>query len=118
MYLGGPTTAYHAGIDMRKDFVANTFVRDMVADNIAKKDAMNKAVTYADKASKSMLNYKDSVLEVLENFKYHMPDGLTEEDINAEIKTANNIFNLAKSKTTKSIGKQLGYSAGTTEYNT
>ena len=118
MYLGGPTTAYHAGIDMRKDFVANTFVRDMVADNIAKKDAMNKAVTYADKASKSMLNYKDSVLEVLENFKYHMPDGLTEEDINAEIKTANNIFNLAKSKTTKSIGKQLDYSAGTTEYNT
>lgn len=118
MYLGGPTTAYHAGIDMRKDFVANTFVRDMVADNIAKKDAMNKAVTYADRASKSMLNYKDSVLEVLENFKYHMPDGLTEEDINAEIKTANNIFNLAKSKTTKSIGKQLGYSAGTTEYNT
>ena len=118
MYLGGPTTAYHTGIDMRKDFVANTFVRDMVADNIAKKDAMNKAVTYADKASKSMLNYKDSVLEVLENFKYHMPDGLTEEDINAEIKTANNIFNLAKSKTTKSIGKQLGYSAGTTEYNT
>lgn len=118
MYLGGPTTAYHAGIDMRKDFVANTFVRDMVADNIAKKDAMNKAVTYADKASKSMLNYKDSVLEVLENFKYHMPDGLTEEDINAEIKTANNIFNLAKSKTTKSIGKQLHYSAGTTEYNT
>lgn len=118
MYLGGPTTAYHAGIDMRKDFVANTFVRDMVADNIAKKDAMNKAVTYADKASKSMLNYKDSVLEVLENFKYHMPDGLTEEDINAEIKTANNVFNLAKSKTTKNIGKQLGYSAGTTEYNT
>lgn len=118
MYLGGPTTAYHAGIDMRKDFVANTFVRDMVADNIAKKDAMNKAVTYADKASKSMLNYKDSVLEVLENFKYHMPDGLTEEDINAEIKTANNVFNLAKSKTTKNIGKQLGYSAGTTEHNT
>lgn len=118
MYLGGPTTAYHAGIDMRKDFVANTFVRDMVADNIAKKDAMNKAVTYADRASKSMLNYKDSVLEVLENFKYHMPDGLTEEDINAEIKTANNVFNLAKSKTTKNIGKQLGYSAGTTEYNT
>lgn len=118
MYLGGPTIAYHAGIDMRKDFVANTFVRDMVADNIAKKDAMNKAVTYADRASKSMLNYKDSVLEVLENFKYHMPDGLTEEDINAEIKTANNVFNLAKSKTTKNIGKQLGYSAGTTEYNT
>lgn len=118
MYLGGPTTAYHAGIDVRKDFVANTFVRDMVADNIAKKDAMNKAVTYADRASKSMLNYKDSVLEVLENFKYHMPDGLTEEDINAEIKTANNVFNLAKSKTTKNIGKQLGYSAGTTEYNT
>lgn len=118
MYLGGPTTAYHAGIDMRKDFVANTFVRDMVADNIAKKDAMNKAVTYADRASKSMLNYKDSVLEVLENFKYHMPDGLTEEDINAEIKTANNVFNLAKSKTTKNIGKRLGYSAGTTEYNT
>lgn len=118
MYLSGPTTAYHAGIDMRKDFVANTFVRDMVADNIAKKDAMNKAVTYADRASKSMLNYKDSVLEVLENFKYHMPDGLTEEDINAEIKTANNVFNLAKSKTTKNIGKQLGYSAGTTEYNT
>ena len=118
MYLGGPTTAYHAGIDMRKDFVANTFVRDMVADNIAKKDAMNKAVTYVDRASKSMLNYKDSVLEVLENFKYHMPDGLTEEDINAEIKTANNVFNLAKSKTTKNIGKQLGYSAGTTEYNT
>lgn len=118
MYLGGPTTVYHAGIDMRKDFVANTFVRDMVADNIAKKDAMNKAVTYADRASKSMLNYKDSVLEVLENFKYHMPDGLTEEDINAEIKTANNVFNLAKSKTTKNIGKQLGYSAGTTEHNT
>lgn len=118
MYLGGPTSMYHAGIDMRKDFVANAFVRDMVADNIAKKDAMNKAITYADKASKSMLNYKDSVLEVLENFKYHMPDGITEEDINAEIKTANNVFNLAKSKTTKNIGKQLGYNAGTTEYNT
>lgn len=117
MYLGGPTTAYHSGIDMRKDFVANNFVRDMVADNIAKKDAMNKAIMYADKASNSKLNYKDNVLDVIENFKYHMPEGLTEEDINAEIKTAENVFNLAKSKSTQKLGKQLGYEPGTTEYN-
>lgn len=117
LYMGGPTSAYHEGIKTYKDLTANRFVRDVIADQIGKKDAMNKATLYADRANKK-LNYQENVLEVLENYKLNLPEGITEEDIDSEIATAKSVFSLAKSKTNKDLAKSIGYSAGTIEYNT
>lgn len=117
LYMGGPTIAYHSGLKTYKDMTANSFVRDVVADHIGKKDAMIKAISYSEMANKK-LNYQQNVLDVLENYKYNLPEGITEQDLNDEIATANNIFSLSKSKVNQNIGKTLGYNPGTTEYNT
>lgn len=117
LYMGGPTIAYHSGLDTYKDMTANSFVRDVVADHIGKKDAMIKAMSYSEMANKK-LNYQQNVLDVLENYKYNLPEGITEQDLNDEIATANNIFSLSKSKVNQNIGKNVGYNPGTTEYNT
>lgn len=117
LYMGGPTIAYHYGLDTYKDMTANSFVRDVVADHIGKKDAMIKAMSYSEMANKK-LNYQQNVLDVLENYKYNLPEGITEQDLNDEIATANNIFSLSKSKVNQNIGKTIGYNPGTTEYNT
>jgi hypothetical protein len=117
LYMGGPTIAYHSGLKTYKDMTANSFVRDVVADHIGKKDAMIKAMSYSKMANKK-LNYQQNVLDVLENYKYNLPEGITEQDLNDEIATANNIFSLSKSKVNQNIGKNVGYNPGTTEYNT
>lgn len=117
LYMGGPTIAYHSGLKTYKDMTANSFVRDVVADHIGKKDAMIKAISYSEMANKK-LNYQQNVLDVLENYKYNLPEGITEQDLNDEIATANNIFSLSKSKVNQNIGKTIGYNPGTTEYNT
>lgn len=117
LYVGGPTIAYHSGLKTYKDMTANSFVRDVVADHIGKKDAMIKAISYSEMANKK-LNYQQNVLDVLENYKYNLPEGITEQDLNDEIATANNIFSLSKSKVNQNIGKTIGYNPGTTEYNT
>ena len=117
LYMGGPTIAYHSGLKTYKDMTANSFVRDVVADHIGKKDAMIKAMSYSEMANKK-LNYQQNVLDVLENYKYNLPEGITEQDLNDEIATANNIFSLSKSKVNQNIGKTIGYNLGTTEYNT
>lgn len=117
LYMGGPTIAYHSGLKTYKDMTANSFVRDVVADHIGKKDAMIKAMSYSEMANKK-LNYQQNVLDVLENYKYNLPEGITEQDLNDEIATANNIFSLSKSKVNQNIGKNIGYNPGTTEYNT
>ena len=117
LYMGGPTIAYHSGLKTYKDMTANSFVRDVVADHIGKKDAMIKAMSYSEIANKK-LNYQQNVLDVLENYKYNLPEGITEQDLNDEIATANNIFSLSKSKVNQNIGKTIGYNPGTTEYNT
>lgn len=117
LYMGGPTIAYHSGLKTYKDMTANPFVRDVVADHIGKKDAMIKAISYSEMANKK-LNYQQNVLDVLENYKYNLPEGITEQDLNDEIATANNIFSLSKSKVNQNIGKTIGYNPGTTEYNT
>lgn len=117
LYMGGPMIAYHSGLKTYKDMTANSFVRDVVADHIGKKDAMIKAMSYSEMANKK-LNYQQNVLDVLENYKYNLPEGITEQDLNDEIATANNIFNLSKSKVNQNIGKTIGYNPGTTEYNT
>lgn len=117
LYMGGPTIAYHSGLKTYKDMTANSFVRDVVADHIGKKDAMIKAMSYSKMANKK-LNYQQNVLDVLENYKYNLPEGITEQDLNDEIATANNIFSLSKSKVNQNIGKTIGYNSGTTEYNT
>ena len=118
LYMGGPTIAYHSGVKTYKDLVANSFVRDLVADNIGKKDVMNKATYYAEVANKKWFNYQQNVLDVLENYKYNLPEGITEQDVNDEIITAKNIMNLAKSKTNHNLIKKMGYGVNTTEYNT
>lgn len=118
LYMGGPTIAYHSGVNTYKDLVANSFVRDVVADNIGKKDEMNKATYYSEVANKKWFNYQQNVLDVLENYKYNLPEGVTEQDINDEIITAKNIMNLAKSKTNHNLIKKMGYGVNTTEYNT
>ncbi len=117
LYMGGPIIAYHSGLKTYKDMTANSFVRDVVADHIGKKDAMIKAMSYSEMANKK-LNYQQNVLDVLENYKYNLPEGITEQDLNDEIATANNIFSLSKSKVNQNIGKTIGYNSGTTEYNT
>lgn len=117
LYMGGPTIAYNSGLKTYKDMTANSFVRDVVADHIGKKDAMIKAMSYSEMANKK-LNYQQNVLDVLENYKYNLPEGITEQDLNDEIATANNIFSLSKSKVNQNIGKTIGYNPGTTEYNT
>lgn len=117
LYMGGPTIAYHSGLKTYKDMTANSFVRDVVADHIGKKDAMIKAISYSEMANKK-LNYQQNVLDVLKNYKYNLPEGITEQDLNDEIATANNIFSLSKSKVNQNIGKTIGYNPGTTEYNT
>jgi hypothetical protein len=117
LYMGGPTIAYHSGLKTYKDMTANSFVRDVVADHIGKKDAMIKAMSYSEMANKK-LNYQQNVLDVLENYKYNLPEGITEQDLNDEIATANNIFSSSKSKVNQNIGKTIGYNPGTTEYNT
>lgn len=117
LYMGGPTIAYHSGLKTYKDMTANSFVRDVVADHIGKKDAMIKAMSYSEMANKK-LNYQQNVLDVLENYKYNLPEGITEQDLNDEIATANDIFSLSKSKVNQNIGKTIGYNPGTTEYNT
>lgn len=117
LYMGGPTITYHSGLKTYKDMTANSFVRDVVADHIGKKDAMIKAMSYSEMANKK-LNYQQNVLDVLENYKYNLPEGVTEQDLNDEIATANNIFSLSKSKVNQNIGKTIGYNPGTTEYNT
>lgn len=117
LYMGGPTIAYRSGLKTYKDMTANSFVRDVVADHIGKKDAMIKAMSYSEMANKK-LNYQQNVLDVLENYKYNLPEGITEQDLNDEIATANNIFSLSKSKVNQNIGKTIGYNPGTTEYNT
>ena len=54
LYMGGPTIAYHSGLKTYKDMTANSFVRDVVADHIGKKDAMIKAMSYSEMANKKL----------------------------------------------------------------
>lgn len=114
LLLGGPISGYGSAKQIGKDYKANKFVRDMVADNIGKKDQMNKAVIYSDKA---VGNKQEEVISVLEGFRNNLPEGVTEEDLNSEIDTAKNIMNVANAKNTKNIATATGITRGTNEYN-
>lgn len=41
---------------------------------------MIKAMSYSEMANKK-LNYQQNVLDVLENYKYNLPEGITEQDL-------------------------------------
>lgn len=117
VFLGGGPATYHSVVGSAKQLAANTFVRDLVIDNITKKDQMNKVKLYADKGVKRRYNYNDDVISVLEAYKKNLPDGVTEEDVNAEIDLAKSVFNAVQNKEVQAIAKQAGFDPGSEEFN-
>ena len=118
LFMGGVNTALTETPGIYKEMRANTFVRDMVLDQISKKDRMAKTKLYADKAANTRLNYTQEILDSIERYKAYKPDGITDEDIDTEKEAASRAMNLTRSKTNKNIAKAANIPYGSEDYST
>ena len=117
LFMGGVNTAITETPGIYKEMRANTFVRDIVLDQINKKDRMAKTKLYADKAANTRLNYTQEILDSIERYKAYKPDGITDEDIDAEKEAASRAMNLTRSKTNKNIAKAANIPYGSEDYS-
>lgn len=118
LFMGGVNTAITETPGIYKEMRANTFVRDMVLDQINKKDRMAKTKLYADKAANTRLNYTQEILDSIERYKAYKPDGITDEDIDTEKEAASRAMNLTRSKTNRNIAKAADIPYGSEDYST
>lgn len=117
LFMGGINTALTEPVGIYKDMRANQFVRDLVLDQIDKKDRMAKTMLYASKAVNDKLNYTQEILDSIERYKAYKPEGITDEDIDAEKEAAQLAYNLTRSRQNKELAKQAGISYGSDHYS-
>lgn len=120
LLMGGLPVGVSRAADLHSEFKANKYVRDIIMDNIASKDDLLKASIYTDKKATTSWNRPDrseKIINVLEGLKDNLPEGVTVEDIDAEIARAKNIMSTAQSYTTKNLAKQFDIPENSDEYN-
>lgn len=121
LLMGGVGTAPSVTIGTAKELAANRTVRELTVDNIAKKDRFAKIEAYASRLA-SKLDYSDQMIESFENYKKHIlpneqDSGITEEDIDNEIKLVKSVRDLVNNKEFNAMAKAAGFAKGSQEYN-
>lgn len=119
LFMGGLPTTASTVVGTAKAIGANRTVRDLTADNLDKKSLMQRVGLYSQKASKGFItNYDDEIISLLEGYKHTgLPEGVTEEDVDAEIKLAKSVQASTKNKHVNELAKAAGFTPGTREYN-
>lgn len=118
LLMGGAPVAVDTVYGTAKDIAANRTVRDLTADNLDKKNLMNRIALYSQKATKKFGNYDDEIIGLLEGYKRtQLPDGVTEQDVDNEIELAKSVQISTKDKSVNAMAKAAGFTPGTREYN-
>lgn len=113
LFMGGPVQVGQGAVSTYKEAKVTDYMNNVIANQIADKDAFNKATTYTNKI---VNNKQEQVLTALEAYKSRLPEGITEADIDEEISHAKSVFGLANSSNNKKFAKQLGISTNSPEY--
>ena len=104
-----------------KELEANKFVRNLMLDNIAKKEQFDKIEAYSAQLSKR-LNASDKIISTLENYRDHVlptQEGtdITKEDIDNEINLFKRVKNVVNNKSFNQMAKAADFDKGSKEYN-
>lgn len=92
------------------------FVRGMAADEFAAKETLLKVQKYGSiKNGNKQQGILDAMVMLSESDS--LPEGVTKEDVKAEIEFAKNVFGTANSNRMKELAKQIGISENSAEYN-
>ena len=119
LFMGAAPTIYNSVVGTAKEIAANKTVRDLTADNLSKKDMMNRIGIYADKSTKGFGNYFDEVIDLFEKYKKtDLPDGVTEKDIDDEINLAKTVRSTTNDKDFNNLANAAGFNKGSDEYKT
>lgn len=118
MYMGAAPAVANSVVGTAKQLAANSMIRDISIENMQRKDTMEKVKAYADRAAKRRLNYDQEVLDTLEALKRNPSEGLTAEDIDAEINLAKQVFNIVGNSDVRAMAKQAGFEPGSKEFST
>lgn len=121
VFMGAPTAVSNSLVGTVKQLQANSMVRDISIENMQRKDTFAKVKAYADRAAVHRLNYDQEVLDTLEALKRdpsNLPDGITEEDVDAEIALAKRTFNTVGNPEVRAMAKEAGFAPGSEEFST
>ena len=117
LFMGAAPTIYNSVVGTAKEIAANKTVRDLTADNLSKKDMMNRIGIYADKSTKGFGNYFDEMIDLFEKYKKtDLPDGVTEKDIDDEINLAKTVRSTTNDKDFNNLANAAGFNKGSDEY--
>ena len=118
MLLGGIMTggigAVTGGISTYKQIQADALVSGLYADALDAKDRVHKSVVYGQAARTNSFN---RIYTAFENLKALNIDGITEEDINEEMRHAATIRNLHSSNVMRGRAEKLHIDPRTEDYD-
>lgn len=117
MYMGAGPAVANSIVGTIKQVGANRMVRDISIENMQRKDTMEKVKAYADRAAKRRFNYDQEVLDTLEAYKRTLPEGVTEEDVDAEINLAKQVFNAVGNPEVRAMARYAGFEPGSPEFS-
>ena len=107
----GAATSY---LQTRDQLQADKLLSALYAEKLDQKDRVRKDIAYAEMATTNRWN---NLMQSFDNLKSANIDGLTQEDIETERNNANDIRNIATSKSALQQASVLGIDPGTENYN-
>lgn len=107
----GAATTY---LQTRDQLQADKLLSALYAEKLDQKDRVRKDIAYAEMAAAGKWN---NLMQSFDNLKTANIDGLTQEDIETERNNANDIRNIATSKSALQQASVLGIEPGTEDYN-
>lgn len=108
--IGAATTYLHTKDQLQADKLLSA----LYAEKLDQKDRVRKDIAYAEMATTNRWN---NLMQSFDNLKSANIDGLTQEDIETERNNANDIRNIATSKSALQQASVLGIDPGTENYN-
>lgn len=108
--IGAATTYLHTKDQLQADKLLSA----LYAEKLDQKDRVRKDIVYAEMATTNRWN---NLMQSFDNLKSANIDGLTQEDIETERNNANDIRNIATSKSALQQASVLGIDPGTENYN-
>lgn len=113
LFMGGPVMAGQRIAKVGKEAKATNYMNQVVANQIDDKDTFNKASLYTNKA---INNKQGELIEAMEAYKSRLPEGVTPEMMDEEIKHASHVFGMANNKHNVAFAKQLGVDKNSADY--
>lgn len=109
--ISGVATVY----DYNKTAAANDIVMQLTAEQLTAKDNIMKAKLYSNRA---VAGKQSRILGALESLKEVLPEGMTEQDIDEEIKRANSVMSIANSSAFTNFAKAADIDNTSDDYGT